>query len=110
MDQHVPKAITIGLRVRGVDVMTAEEDDRRDASDAELMDRATALGRIFISSDVDTLVIAAERQRRGESFSGLIYAHPLRVSVGQCIRDIELIAKAASPDEFRDTIEYLPLT
>lgn len=27
MDHHVPKAITVGLRLRGVDVMTAHEDD-----------------------------------------------------------------------------------
>jgi hypothetical protein len=26
MDQHVPKAITVGLRLRGVDVVTAYED------------------------------------------------------------------------------------
>lgn len=27
MDAHIPKAITVGLRVRGVDVITAQEDN-----------------------------------------------------------------------------------
>ncbi len=26
MDEHVPKAITIGLRMRGIDVLTVQED------------------------------------------------------------------------------------
>ena len=29
MDEHVPKPITLALRIRGVDVLTAQEDDRR---------------------------------------------------------------------------------
>jgi hypothetical protein len=47
MDEHVPRAITEGLRLRGVDVLTAQEDNRRRASDSELLDRATELGRIL---------------------------------------------------------------
>lgn len=26
MDEHVPRAISVGLRLRGVDVLTAQED------------------------------------------------------------------------------------
>ena len=33
MDEHVHRAITIGLRLRGVDVLTAQEDDRRNTPD-----------------------------------------------------------------------------
>jgi hypothetical protein len=47
MDEHVPRAITIGLRLRGVDVLTAQEDGRRNTPDADLLDRATALGRVI---------------------------------------------------------------
>ncbi len=38
MDHHVPKAITVGLRLRGVDVMTAHEDDASALSDEKLLD------------------------------------------------------------------------
>jgi hypothetical protein len=27
MDAHIPRAITVGLRLRGVDVLTAQEDN-----------------------------------------------------------------------------------
>ena len=46
LDEHIPRAITTGLRLRGVDVLTAQEDGRSGASDADLLDRATELGRI----------------------------------------------------------------
>jgi hypothetical protein len=60
MDQHVPKAITVGLRLRGVDVVTAYN----------------------------------------VPFYGVIYAHQLQVSIGACVRDLELIAQVGEPEEW----------
>ena len=42
MDVHVPYAVTIALRLNGVDVLTAQEDNSRELEDASLLDRATA--------------------------------------------------------------------
>ena len=36
MDQHVPRAISIGLRLRGVDVVTAFEDSASDMNDSDI--------------------------------------------------------------------------
>lgn len=33
-------------------------------------------------------------------FSGVIYAHQLGISVGACIRDLEMIAEAGEPEDF----------
>ena len=49
------------------------------------------------------------RQRTGEPFAGIIYAHQLRVTTGQCINDLELIAKVYDPADLAGRIEYLPL-
>jgi hypothetical protein len=35
----------------------------------------TALGRVLFSRDEDLLREAAQRQQRGETFAGVIYAH-----------------------------------
>jgi predicted nuclease of predicted toxin-antitoxin system len=109
MDVHVPYAITIALRLRGVDVLTAQEDNSQELEDAALLDRATALGRILFTRDDDLLREGALRQKRGESFVGIIYAHQLNVSVGQCVIDLELVAKASDSDEWISRLEYLPL-
>lgn len=45
MDEHVHRAITTGLRLRGVDVLTAQEDNRGNTPDPVLLDRATELQR-----------------------------------------------------------------
>ena len=44
-DVHVRRAVTEGLRLREVDVLTAQEDDAATMDDPVLLDRAMALGR-----------------------------------------------------------------
>jgi hypothetical protein len=44
MDVHVPFPITAGLRLRGIDLLTAQEDGTTKSDDDELLDRATAVG------------------------------------------------------------------
>src|SRR5262245_59584516 len=105
MDHHVPRAITLGLRMRGVDVLTAFEDGSRELADPDLLDRAGALDRVLFSQDRDLLAEGARRQRAGVPFQGLLYCHPLRLSVGACIRELELIAKAAEPGDLQNRVE-----
>ena len=58
MDENVNRAITVGLRQRGIDV---------------------------------------------------IYARQLRITIGECIHDLELVAEATEPEELVDTVLHLPL-
>ncbi len=109
MDVHVRRAVTTGLRLRGVDVLTAQEDRAGEFDDPRLLDRAKELGRLLFTQDDDLLKEAARRQEIGEEFAGLIYAHQLNVTVGQCIEDLELIAQATEPDEWANMVTYLPL-
>jgi hypothetical protein len=48
-------------------------------------------------------------QEQNQSFAGLIYGHQLDLSIGQAVRDLELIAAAYDPDDIRDRVEYIPL-
>lgn len=109
MDENVHRAITTGVRLRGVDVLTVEEDGRRRLADPRVMDRATELGRVLFSQDEDLLVEARRRQSVGIPFSGLAYAHQLEATIGECVRDLELIAKAALPEELANQVLFLPL-
>jgi hypothetical protein len=109
VDHHVPRAITIGLRMRSVDVITAHEDGAGRLSDSDLLDRAGKLGRVLFTQDDDLVVEAVRRQREAIPFSGVIYAHQLRASIGRCIQDLELIARAAETEDIADRIEFLPL-
>lgn len=109
MDVHVPRAITDGLRLRRADVLTAQRDGAAQLTDAELLDRATALGRVLFTRDADLLAEAVQRQRASRQFAGMIYAHQLHVTVGQCVADLELAATIGEPAELANRIYYLPL-
>ena len=109
MDQHVPRAITVGLRLRGVDVITAYEDGTSELPDPELLERAGELGRVFFTRDDDLIAEVTRRQREGIGFHGVVYAHQLRVSIGICVQDLEIIAKAGEPEDLMNEVKFLPL-
>ena len=59
MDEHIHKAVTNGLRIRGVDVLTVQEDGLAGEPDMIILDRATALNRLIFSQDQDFLIYLA---------------------------------------------------
>ncbi len=109
MDQHIPRAITNGLRLAGIDILTAFDDSSSALDDPALLTRASQLERVLFSMDDDLLMEATRRQRQGAPFQGVIYGHQLRVSIGQCIADLEVLAKAGDPDDFINNVVFLPL-
>jgi len=109
MDMHVRRQITVALRVRGINVLTAHEDGSDRLSDPALLDRARELGRPLFSQDSDLLAEATARQRAGIHFAGVIYAPQLAITIGQAVRDLELIAKVYDPPDITDRVEFLPL-
>jgi hypothetical protein len=109
MDVHVRRAVKIALRLRSIDVLTAQEDGAAELDDDRLLQRATELGRVLVSQDEDLLREGARRLREHMAFSGIIYAHQLRITIGQMVEDLELIATATSKEEWSGRIEYLPI-
>lgn len=109
MDVHVPMAITRGLRRRGVDILTSQQDGSARLPDDKLLDRATGLGRILFTRDPDLLAEAAARLRTGKPFATVVFARQTDVSIGRCVADLEIIAHSAKPDEAINQVVYLPL-
>ena len=107
MDVHAPRPITRGLRQRGVDVLTAQEDGTARAPDPDLLRRARELGRILFSQDEDLIVEAVKCQRAGEPFATVVFARQLDLSIGRCIADLEALAKAALPEDAQGQIIFL---
>src|SRR5690348_10644250 len=109
VDVHVPRSITDQLRRRGVDVLTAAEDGSATLADEDLLERARHLGRLLFTQDIRFKAMAEGWQRRGRPFAGLLFGHQLGGTIGQFVRDLELIAQASEPDEWLNVIELLPL-
>lgn len=110
LNHNVPFAVAEGLALRGIDVLTAQADGAQAAGDPALLDRATELGRVLFSMDLDLVKEGVRRQREGVGFAGVVYGHQLRCPVGVCVRDLELIAKTHEPEDLLDLVEYVPLS
>lgn len=109
MDHHVPASVTQGLRLKGIDVLTAYEDERAEAEDDMVLARSSELGRVLYSQDEDLLVIAHRWLQTGREFAGLIYAHQLNITVGRAVRDLDLIASVLDPEDIVNRIEFIPI-
>lgn len=101
MDEHVPFAVTQGLRRRGVDVLTVQEAAMHAASDEEYRAFALSQGRVIFTQDADFLRLHAA----GLHHAGIAYA-PQQTPVGDMIRGLILIAEVLEASEMAGHVEY----
>jgi hypothetical protein len=92
-----------------VDVLTAQEVGSDDLDDEELLARSTTLGRVMFTFDIRFRARAEDRQRQAKPFAGLVWGHPMRLTIGQMAADLELIAQASDPADWQNVVERLPL-
>ena len=107
MDTCVESAITNGLRARGVDVLTTQEDGHSETPDPLVLDKAGELGRVVFTRDADFLREGVRRQRTGIRFAGVIYAHQTRVPIGRCIEVLREIAETRSEEEVVNSVTHV---
>ena len=62
--------------------------------DELLLERARELGRPLFTHDIRLHAMAEKWQSEGRQFGGVIFGHLMNVSIGRCVKDLELIAKA----------------
>lgn len=108
MDVHVPWAITDQLRRRGIDVRTAVEDRADALTDDAILQRAYELGRVVFTQDIRSKALAEQWQHRGQPFAGLLFGHQLHGTIGQYVKELELIAQASEQEEWQNVVGHLP--
>lgn len=102
LDEHVPKAVTEGLRRRGVDVITVQELGLQAAEDAWHLERASQDGRVVVTQDADFLRLHAS----GLPHRGLVYAHQ-QTAVSHMLRSLMLLHDVLSPNDMVNHVEFL---
>ena len=102
MDEHVPTAVTQGLRRRGVDALTVQEAGLRSTTDEEQLAFALAQGRVIFTQDADFPRLHAA----GVHHAGIVYA-PQQMPVGAMIRGLMLIVEVLAPDDMIDRLEFV---
>jgi hypothetical protein len=61
----------------------------------------------ILSSDMKLLGFTTETLVN--PLAGVIFAHPLKVSISECVNSLQLIAEAAEPEDVRNLVIYLPV-
>jgi hypothetical protein len=106
-DECVNGRIVIGLRRRGVDVVTAEDQGLISAGDSDQIARAIALGRTLVTSDRDFFTIADDLMARQTPFPGMFFIQP-RATIGEAVRIIGEAAKVLDAPAMESRIEWVP--
>ena len=90
-------------------MLTAQEDGTDRLGDSDLLDRTAVLNRVLFTQDDDFLIECGNRITNLIPFVGVIYAHQMKTTIGQCVQDLELVAKVYEPGDVAGRIEHLPL-
>lgn len=102
MDEHIPKAVTEGLRRRGVNVLSAQEAGMSGANDYDQLSLANKEGRIIFTKDADFLRL----HKAGVSHQGIIYSSR-QSPVGYTVRVLMIIYDLVTPEEMSGRVEFI---
>ena len=103
-DENIESSVIDGLRRRGITVHSAVELGYSGKSDKFHLSKAGELEAIVLTHDVDFLMMAGSPN---VNHRGIIFSHSKNVSIGDCIRGVELIANVLSDRDMRNHIEFL---
>jgi len=102
LDEHLPRAVAKGLRVRAIDVLTVPEAGLLGASDVEQLAFARLQNRTIVTQDDDFLRLHAS----GIPHAGIVFA-PHGHGIGKMISGLLLIHDLLDPEEMRNHVEFL---
>jgi predicted nuclease of predicted toxin-antitoxin system len=102
-DEHLKAPIAEQLLVRGIDVLTAQQARHADQaiSDSDQLAFAASVGRVMVTEDRDFIVLAHAQVPH----AGIVMMQR-RLSIGEAVEYLELLAKVTEPDEVRDRLVY----
>jgi hypothetical protein len=110
-DEDVPGDIVRGLRRRQpeLDVVRVQEVDLRGTRDRDVLAFAAAEGRQVFTRDRNSMTADAyDRVARGLPMPG-VFVLPEHISLGKAVTELELLAFASDPDDWKDRVIFLPL-
>jgi predicted nuclease of predicted toxin-antitoxin system len=103
-DENIERSIIEGLRRRRIEVFSAIELGYIGKPDEFHIKKASEMKAVILTHDSDFLRIASSKE---VNHNGIIFSHSKNVSIGQCIRGVELIARVLTDKDMENYIEFL---
>ena len=91
-DENIVADVVAGLRARGCDVQSANEEQLIGRRDGEVLERATALHRGMVTHD---LAFGKVDIRGGASFVGIVYLRPGHISAAFVLAMIDALRESS---------------
>lgn len=98
-DEHVPLAITRGLRIRGMDVTSVTELGRQGTDDDVLLEQATNEKRLMQTCDADFLRRVSVLYTENREFAPIVFWPQQERSIGRVIRAVIKLATTIAYDD-----------
>ncbi len=96
--------VASGLRLRGIDVLTAQEAGKLSGPDHEHLAFATQEERAIFTMDQDYLILHSQ----SNDHAGIVYApQSRRPTVGECVRSLCLIHSVITAEEMVGHLEFI---
>lgn len=103
-DENIERSIIEGLRRRRIRVVSARELGYLGKPDEFHIREALEMKAVILTHDIDFLKMTNNLEI---SHGGIIFSHPKSISIGQCIRGVELIVNILTDEEMTNHIEFL---
>lgn len=103
-DENIERSIIEGLRRRKIELLSAIELGYIGKPDEFHIKKASEMKAVILTHDSDFLRIASSKE---VAHNGIIFSHSKNVSIGQCIRGVELIARVLTDEDMENYIEFL---
>ena len=103
LDENLTPKIATQLKRRGVDIVTVRDLGLLGDSDENHLERATRMNRVLVTSDTDFLKMASD----GIKHTGIIFGVQENNSIGDWVKELELICSVYSKDDMINHVEFL---
>lgn len=99
-DENIERSIVEGLRRRKIEVFSARELRYLGKPDEFHIKKASEMKVVMLTHDIDFLKIASSKD---VAHGGVIFSHPKNVSIGQCIRGVELMVRVLTDKDYGES-------
>jgi len=106
-DECADEDVARALLALGLDVVTATAAGRKGHADQDQLEYARRENRVFYTIDADFLCLAADWQKRGQFFTGILYHAPHARSKREIIDALVLCNGVFEPQHMHNRIEFL---
>ena len=101
-DEQISNALILGLRQRGVEVLSVTDTGRDGMSDESHLLFARDNGYVILTEDQDFLILSSETT----DHHGIIFARQ-SMGIGEAIRGVLLVTSVLTADEMKGRVEFL---